>query len=149
MSQRLHLDLAIAKLSVAAALLLVTPMRVGFAANRFPVRNLWSLKHYFRVITLLQLGDDDFNMLLASSGNEKFLRLRVAEEAHHLVLFHQPMKTIGQLVFIGPRLGLDGKGNRRLWERDLRKVHWAGLLSEAVACQGSLELCHSAEIAGM
>src|SRR5260370_24322191 len=80
--QRFHLDLAIAVLAVSAALLFVTTLNIGLAANGLTIRNLRRFEVYFRVIALLQLGDDNFNMLLAGSGNKKLLGLRVAEEAN-------------------------------------------------------------------
>src|SRR6266481_2177984 len=49
-SQRFHFDFAIAKLPVSAALFLVTSVRVGSAANRFPVRNFRRFQHYFGVV---------------------------------------------------------------------------------------------------
>ena len=55
--QRLHLDLAIAVLPVAAGLLLVASLHVGLAANRLAIRNLGRLQHHFGVIALLQLRD--------------------------------------------------------------------------------------------
>ena len=63
-------------------------MRVGLAPNCFPVRDLRSFQYHFGVVALLQLGDDYLNVLLASAGDEKFLGLRIAEEADHLVFFH-------------------------------------------------------------
>src|SRR5437868_1926154 len=87
-NQGFHLDLAIAELPMAAALFFVPPMRVGLAPNCFPVWDLRSFQYHFGVVALLQLGDDYLNVLLASAGDEKFLGLRIAEEADHLVFFH-------------------------------------------------------------
>src|ERR1700739_1598946 len=50
---RLHADLAIAELPVAAALLLVPVLPVGLAANGFAVGNLGRLQGHFGVIALL------------------------------------------------------------------------------------------------
>ena len=116
--QRLHLDPAIAELAVTAGLLLVPALHVGAAANGFAIGNLGRLQDYLSVVALLQLGDDDFDMLLAGSGDQEFLGLRIAEEAQHGIFFHQLVDAVAQLVFIGARLGLDGEGDRRLGKGD-------------------------------
>ncbi len=102
--QRLHLDLAIAVLPVAAGLLLVPPLHIGLAANRLPVRHLRRFQNHFRVIALLQLRHHDFNVLLSGARNQKLLRLRIAEEAQHGIFFHELVQSRPQLVFIGARL---------------------------------------------
>ena len=118
--QRLHLDLAIAELAVTAALLLVTALHVGAAANGFAIGNLRRLQDYLSVVPVLQLGDDDFDVLLAGSGDEEFLGLRIAEEAQHGIFFHQLVNAVAQFVFVGAGLGLDGEGDGRLGKGDLR-----------------------------
>src|SRR5690242_6472264 len=50
---RLHANFAIAELPVAAALLLVPPLRIGLAANGFAVWNLRRLERHLGVIALL------------------------------------------------------------------------------------------------
>src|SRR6202451_1651299 len=86
--QRLHLDLAIAVLTVSAGLLLMPALHVGLTANRFAIRNFWRLQNYFRVIPLLQLRDHDFNVLLPRARDEEFLSLRIAKESQHRIFFH-------------------------------------------------------------
>src|SRR5204862_765860 len=112
--QRLHLDLAIAVLSMATGLLLVTALHVGFAADRLPIRNLGRFEHDFSVVTLLELCHHNFDVLLACARNEKLLGLRIAIEAQHGVFFNQFMNAIGELVSIGASLGLDRDSDRRL-----------------------------------
>ena len=74
--QRFHLDLAVAELAVAAALLLVASLHVGLAANGLAIRHLGRLQVDFGVIAVLQLRDDDFDVLLAGARDQEFLGLR-------------------------------------------------------------------------
>src|SRR3984893_526991 len=62
---RLHLDAANAELAVSTGLLLVLAFGVGFAANGFAVGDLGGLEREVNVIALVQLGDYDFDVLLA------------------------------------------------------------------------------------
>src|SRR5260370_24479839 len=62
---RLHLDAAYAELAVATALLLVLAFDVGFPADGFAVRNLGGFERTVAMAALVDLGDDDFDMLLA------------------------------------------------------------------------------------
>jgi len=47
----------------------------------------------------------DLNVLLSGARDQKLLRLWVAEEAQHRILFHQFVQARPQLVFIGRLLG--------------------------------------------
>ena len=87
----------------------------------------------FGVITVLQLGDHDFDVLLAGARDQEFFRLGVAKEAQHGIFFHQLVDAIAQLVFVGAGLGLDGEGDRRFGESDLRILDWSGFIAQRVA----------------
>src|SRR5207248_2419802 len=52
--QRLHPDPTIAELSMAAGLLLVTPLHFSPPANRLAIRNLRSFQHDFHAVAFLQ-----------------------------------------------------------------------------------------------
>ena len=123
--QRLHLDLAVAVLAVAAGLLLVAALHVGFAADRLAVRHLGCLQVDFGVVALLQLGDDDFNVLLPGPRDQELLGLRIAEEAQHGIFFHELVDAGAELVFVGAALGFDGEGDGRLGQRRLSDTEWA------------------------
>jgi hypothetical protein len=112
--QGFHADLAVPVLTVAAGLLLVASLHVGFAANSLAVRNFGSLQDHFRVIALLKLRNDDFDMLLAGARDEEFLGLRIAEETQHAIFFHQFVYAGPELVFVRAALGFDGKRDGRL-----------------------------------
>src|SRR6476646_7767803 len=109
--QRFHLDLAVAILALPAALLLVATLYVSASTDGFAIRNFRRLQQHFRVVTLLQLGDDDFDMLLAGSGDQELLGLLITEEAHHGIFFHQFVQTIRELVFIIAALWFNGEGD--------------------------------------
>ncbi len=98
---------------MSAGLLLVLALHVGLAANGLAVRDLGRFQHHFGVVPLLHLGDHHFDVLLARAGDQKFLGLRIAEEAQHGVFFHQLVDAGAQLVFIGAALGFDGEGDGR------------------------------------
>src|SRR6185312_1242235 len=144
-----HLDFAVAVLAVAAALLLVATLDVSLAANGFAVRDLGRFEVDLSVVTLLELGDDDFNMLLAGAGDEKFLGLLVAEEAEHGVFFHQLVDAVGELVFIVATLGLDGEGDGRFRECDPGILNGIGFIAQCVTRESVFQLGHSSDIARM
>src|SRR5260370_29234073 len=109
--QRFNFNLAVAILAVPASLLLVPSLHVSFAAKSLAIGNFWRLQNYFSVITLLEFGDHDFNVLLPGARNQEFLGLGIAEKSQHGVFFHQLVNARPQLVFIGAAFGLDSKGN--------------------------------------
>jgi hypothetical protein len=84
------------------------------------------------VVAFLKLGDDDFNVLLAGAGDEKFLGLLVAEEAEHGVFFHQLVDAVGELVFIVAALGLDREGDGRFGECDPGILNGIGFIAQCV-----------------
>jgi hypothetical protein len=59
------LDAAYAELAVSAGLFLVLAFRVRLPTDGFAVRNLGRLEGEVDVVTLLELGNDNFDMLLA------------------------------------------------------------------------------------
>jgi len=63
---------------VPAGLFFVLAFDIGFAADGFAVRDFGRLQSKVDVIPLVELGDDDFDVLLAGTGEQEFLRLRVA-----------------------------------------------------------------------
>ena len=85
--RRLQIDAADAELPVAAGLFLVFAFGVGFAANRFAIGNLGRLERQVHVIALMQLGDDDFDVLLARAGEQEFLGLRIARKTQRGIFF--------------------------------------------------------------
>src|SRR5712692_4265946 len=147
--QWLHLDLTVAILAVTAALLFVAALHVGATTYRLTIRDFWSLEQNFRVITLLQLGDDHFNMLLAGPGDQKFLGLFITEERQHGVLFHQLMEAVGELVFVVAALGFKGKGYGRLWQYHSCEFDRIGFITQRVSGDCIFQLGHCAYVAGM
>src|SRR6185312_16130507 len=127
-----HLDFAVAVLAVAAALLLVATLDVSLATNGFTVGDFGSREVDFSVVALLELGDDDFNMLLAGAGDEKFLGLLVAEEAEHGIFFHELVDTVRKLVFVVTALGFDSEGDGRFGECDPRILNGIGFIAQCV-----------------
>ena len=65
---RLHLDAADAELAVAAGLFFVLAFGIGAAANGFAIGDFGRLERQVHVIALVELGDDDFDVLLAGAG---------------------------------------------------------------------------------
>ena len=68
------------------------------------------------MIALTELSDNDFDVLLAGAGEEKFLGLRVAGKTQRGVFLHNFMNGDADFVFIGARFRLDRKGNGRFGE---------------------------------
>ena len=145
--QRLHLDLAVAVLAVAAGLLLVAALHVGLAADGLAVRDLGRLQVDLGVIALLELRDDDFNVLLPGAGDQEFLGLRIAEEAQHGIFFHELVDPGPELVFVGAALGFDREGDRGLGQRDPRILNGCILVAQRVAGERVAEFGNGADVA--
>jgi len=60
-------------LTVATGLLFVLAFDVGFAADGFAVRDFGRLQSEIDVIALVELGDDDFNVLLPEPARRNSL----------------------------------------------------------------------------
>ena len=76
--QRLHLDLAVAELAVAAGLLLVPAVRFGAGRDRLAVRNPRRLEVHLDAEAPLQLRDGDLDVQLSLAGEQQLVRLRIA-----------------------------------------------------------------------
>ena len=72
------------------------------------------MKRQVHVVALVQLGDHDFDMLLARTGQEKLLGLRIARKPQRRVLFQNAMYRRADAVFIGASLGFDRERDGRL-----------------------------------
>ncbi len=88
-------------------------------------------------------------MLLSGAGDQKFLGLRIAEEAQHGVFFHQLVEADAQLVFVGAALRLDGEGDGRLGQLDARILDRGCLVAQRVAGERVFQLRDRANIAGV
>ena len=119
-AERLHPDLAVAELPVAAGLLLVAAVALGRGLDRLPVRDLRLLEVDLDLVALAQAGDDDLDVELAHAREQHLVGLRVARDAQHRVLLQQPLQRGRDLVVVAARLGLDREGGGRLREHDLR-----------------------------
>ena len=85
--ERLHLDLAVAELTVAAGLLLVPAVRFGRRLDRLAVRDARRLQVHVDAEPALQLRDRDLDVQLALAREQQFLGLRIAAVADRRVLF--------------------------------------------------------------
>src|SRR5208282_2271198 len=146
---RLELDAADTELAVPAGLLLVFALGVGLAADGFTIGNLGRLQREIDVVALLQLGHNNLNVLLAVSGEQKFLGLRIAGESQRGVFFHNFVNGNADLIFIGAGLGLDRKGDGRF--RKLRRLVENGsvFVAKSIAADGLLQLGDGADITGV
>src|SRR5713101_2590774 len=106
---------------------------VCFATNSLAIGNFRRLQNYFCVITLLEFGDHDFNVLLPRARNQEFLGLGIAEKSQHGVFFHQLVNARPQLVFIGATFGLDSKRNGGLGQLHSRILNGRRFVAESVA----------------
>ena len=134
---------------MASGLLFVPALHVGAAADGLAIRDFRRLQNHFGVIALLQFCDHDLDVLLPRAGDQKFLGLRVAEEAQHEIFFHQLVDAVGELVFIGARLGLDGKSNGRLGQLQVGILNRAALVSQRIAGERFPQLGDHADVAGV
>src|SRR5260370_663542 len=136
----LHLDAANAKLAVAAGLFLVLAFRVGLAANGFAIGDFGGLEGEVDMVALVELGDDDFDMLLAGAGQEKFLGLRIARKAQRGTVLEDFMIRNADLVFIGAGSRLDGKGDGRLGKLRGRVKNGRSFIAKSFAGSRFLQL---------
>ena len=91
-------------------------LHVSAPANSFAIGDFWSFQIHFRVVSLLHLGNDYLNVLLAGPGDQEFFRLRVAEEAQHRIFFHELVNADTQFVLVSAGLRLDRKRDGRFWQ---------------------------------
>ena len=119
--QRLHADLAVAELPVAARLLLVPAVRLGAGGDRLAVGDARQLQVHVDAEAALQLRDGHLDVQLALAREQQFLGLRVARVADRRVLFHQARQRLADLVLVAAALRLDRIGQQRLGEGDGRE----------------------------
>ena len=76
----------------------------------------------------LELVEDDLHVHLAGAGDEHLLGLWVEAQLHGRVFLAQAPQTVGDLLFVTPRLGSDGEGDGRRRELVARESGpgWAG-----------------------
>src|SRR5262249_34613043 len=132
-----------------AGLLLVLAFGIGLAADGFAVRHLGRLQGEVNVVTLLQLGDDDFDVLLPVASQQKLLRLRVAREAQGGILLHDFMDGYPDFVFVGSGLGLDRESDGRLRKLRGRVEDGGSFIAEGIAGDRFLQFGDGPDIAGM
>src|ERR1700722_15019962 len=107
--KRFHFDLADAILAMAASLLLVASLHIGFAANRLAIWNFRRLQDDFSGVAFPHLRNYDFNMLLTRACDEELLCLGIAEKAEHRIFFHELVQSNPKFVFIRATLRLDSE----------------------------------------
>ena len=98
--QRLHLDLAVAELPVAAGLLLVPAVRLRCSLDRLAVRNARRLQVDVDAEPALELRDRDFDVQLSLTREQQLFGLRIAAVADGRVLFLEPVHRRADLVFV-------------------------------------------------
>src|SRR5262249_9392806 len=125
--QRLHLDLAVAELPVAASLLLVTPVRLGGGLDGLSVGNPRRLEVDVDAEPSLELRDRHLDMKLSLPRQQQLLGLLVATVADRRILFLEAVHRGADLVLVPAALRLDRIGQHRLRELDRREADLVGL----------------------
>src|SRR4029079_19072927 len=99
-------DLGAAELAVPAGLLLVPAVRLGGGGERLAIRDARQLEVHLHAEAALQLGYRDLDVRLALTGQQQFLRLRIAVVVERGILFLQALQRGADLFFVGtaPRL---------------------------------------------
>ena len=118
--QRLHPDLAVAELPVAAGLLLVAAVRLDRGRDRFTVGDTRRLEVDLDAEPAPQLGDRDLDVQLSLAGEQQLVGLRIARVADRRIFFLQPLHRRADLVLVAAGLRLDRVGEHRLRERRWR-----------------------------
>src|SRR5260370_41843767 len=101
--QRLNRDLAVGELSMSGGLVFVASMRIGGFGDGLAVRNLRRMKNHVDAVLLLQLRDDDLDVELPLTAEQKFLGLLVAMEPDRRILLHDSRERGADLVFVSAR----------------------------------------------
>ena len=122
---------------------------LGRGLDRLPVRDLRFLEVDLDLEALAQLAHGDLDVELPGAGQQHLVGLRVARQAQHRVLLHDPVQGLRDLVLVPARLRLDGEGRGRLGELDGRVDDGVRLVAERVVGLGLLQLRHRAEVAGL
>ena len=138
--QRLHPDLAVAELAVAAGLLLVPAVRVGLGGDRLAIGDARRLQVHLDAEAALQLGDGDLDVQLALAGEQQLVRLRIARVADRRILFFEPVHRLVDLVFVAAALRLDRVGQHGFRERQRRELDARGLVGDGVVGARVLQL---------
>ena len=131
--QRLHPDLAVAELAVAAGLLLVAAVRLDRRGDRLAIRDPGRLEVHLDAEAPFQLRDGDLDVQLSLPGEQQLLRLRIAHVADGRVLFLEAVHRRADLVFVAAALRLDRVRQHRLGERDRRERPGPSALSASVS----------------
>ncbi len=143
---RLHADLAVAELPVAAGLLLVAAVRLDRHGDGLAIRDARRLEVHLDAEAALEFGDGHLDVQLALARQQQFLGLRVARVADRRVLFLQPVHRGADLVLVAARLGLDRVRQHGLREADGRDRQPA-FLRQRVVGQRVLQLGDGADVA--
>src|SRR5260370_3463158 len=98
---------------------------------------------------LVELGDDDFDMLLAGGCQEEFLGLRIARKTQGGIFLEDFMNRDADLVFIGARFRLDGKGDGRLGKLRGRVKNGRSSIAKSLAGSRLLQFGDGADVSGV
>ena len=119
--QRLHLDRAIGKLPVPAALALEARMLVGAALDRLAVWHRRGLPDHDQVLAVAQPVERDLQMHIALAPQHHLAQFGVLLELERRVFVDQSADRAGQLDIVATLLGMDRKAVDRLRALGLRQ----------------------------
>ena len=108
----------IAKLSMSAALPLVTPIGTGLFADRLTVGDTWFAYLEVHAIFAFDALDNDLNMRFAHTGEQHFGGLWITCDTQCAVFFYDTCQCIAHFIQVGFTLGEDGYSIHRLREVD-------------------------------
>ncbi len=147
--QWLHANLAVAKLAMAAGLFLVAPVGLDLGGDGLAVRDAGRLQQHVDAEAAFQLGHGHFDMQLPLSGQQQFMRLRVALVTDGAVLFLEAVHRGADLVFVAAALGLDGVRQHRFREGDRCEGDAGGRLGQRVVGARVFQLGDRPQVAGL
>ena len=148
--QRLHADLAVAELAVAAGLLLVAAVALGRGLDGLAVGDLGLLEVDLDLVALAQPAPPRPRRgagpcpRAASRGSAASRRERSTGSSSI-----RRCRATRDLVLVAARLGLDGEGGGRLGVDHRRVDDGVRLVAQRVAGVRLLELGHRADVAGL
>src|SRR5450432_888770 len=146
---RMQLDLAVAVLTTSAGLLDVFAFGGSLFANGFAIGHLRASDVGLHVVFAQHAVDDNFEMQLAHSGNQRLPGVGLGGNAESRVFLRQALHGHTQLVLVGLGFRFDGYGNYRSGKIDVLEHDRLVFVAQRVAGVDALQTDAGTNVAGV
>ena len=138
-----------AKLTTTAGLANKSTFDPNRSRNRLSIGNLGTTNVGLHPELALQAVDNDIQMQLTHTGDDRLSGLLVIVDLEGRILFRQLDQRIGQLVLIGLGLGFDGNLDHRIRELDRFQQNRILGIRERLTREGLLQTDNGGNITGV